>query len=51
MIASEGKPDISAYVKESRQHMVERAETSRQHISITTTGGWKIIRIYSREHE
>ena len=39
MIASEGRPDISAYVKESRQHMVESAEASQQYISITTVGG------------
>ena len=51
MIASEGRPDISAYVKESRHHMVESAETSPQHVSITTTGGWKIVGIYSRGHE
>ena len=51
MIASEEKPEISAYIKESRQHMVESAETSAQYISITTTGGWKIVGIYSRGQE
>ena len=30
MIADEGKPDISAYIKESRQHMIESATTSKQ---------------------
>ena len=51
MIADEGKPDISAYIKESRQHMIESAETSTKHISITTTGGWNIVGIYSRGQE
>ena len=51
MIANEGKPDISAYIKESRQHLIESAETSAQHVSITTTGGWKILGIYSRGQE
>ena len=51
MIANEGKPDISAYIKESRQHMIESATTSKQYISITTTGGWKIVGIYSRGDE
>ena len=51
MIANEGRPDNSAYVKESRQHMIESAETSQQHISITTIGGWKIVGIYSRGRE
>ena len=51
MITDEGRPDISAYIKESRQHMVESAETSAKHISITTAGGWKIVGIYSRGQE
>ena len=51
MFADEGKPDISAYIKESRQHMIESAETSTKHISITTTGVWKIVGIYSRGQE
>ena len=29
MIADEGRPDISAYVKELRKHMIESAETSK----------------------
>ena len=48
MIADEGRPDINAYIKESRQHMIESAETFKQHISITTVGGWKIVGIFSR---
>ena len=51
MIADEGRPDISAYVKESRQHMIESAETSQQYIPITTVGGWKIVGVYSRGHQ
>ena len=50
-IAKEGRTDISAYIKESRQHMIESAETSEGHIIITTRGGWTIIRVYSRGNE
>ena len=45
-IASKGRTDISAYVKESRQYMIESAETSKGHIIITTRGGWKVVGVY-----
>ena len=50
-IAEEGRTDICAYIKETRQHMIESAETSKGHIIITTRGGWKIVGIYSRGEE
>ena len=50
-ITEEGRTDICAYIKETRQHMIESAETSRGHIIITTRGGWKIIGVYSRGEE
>ena len=50
-IASEGKTDVSAYVKESRQYMIESTERSKEHITITTRAGWKVIAIYSRGEE
>ena len=42
-IAEEGKTDICAYIKESRQFMVECAETAKGHVIITTKGGWRIV--------
>ena len=45
-IAEEGRTDICAYIKETRQHMIESAETSKGHVIITTRGGWKIVGIY-----
>ena len=50
-IANEGRTDISAYIKESRQHMIESAETKEGHIIITTRGGWTIVGVYSRGNE
>ena len=51
MIADEGRPDISSYIKESRKHMIQSAITSKQYISIMTAGGWKVVGIYSRGDE
>ena len=50
-IASEGRTDVSAYVKESRQYMIRSTETSEGHVTITTRGGWKVVGIYSRGEE
>ena len=50
-IASEGKTDVSAYVKESRQYMIRSTETSKGHVTITTRGGWKVVGVYSRGEE
>ena len=50
-IAAEGRIDICAYIKETRQYMIESAETSKSHVIITTRGGWKIIGIDSRGEE
>ena len=50
-IASEGRTDMSAYVKESKLYMIRSAETSKGHVIITTRGGWKVVGVYSRGEE
>ena len=50
-IAEEERTDICAYVKETRQYMIDSAEATKGHILIMMRGGWKIIGIYSRENE
>ena len=50
-IGGEGKTDVSAYVKESKQYMIRSTETLKGHVTITMRGGWKVVGIYSRGEE